>query len=325
MDDVARESGVSRTSVSRVFLGQKKVSAETVRRVREVADRLGYVPNRIASGLASGSTRTIGLLLRDPSCPIDGLTLVHLQAQAHRADLELIAMATGVTDPDPLRPSALQSLIGRQVSALVVAGGAVDDDELHTFDARLPIVRTGLPQPGQFTHAIWCDAADSGRQLARHVAEQGHRRVVVLATSPSISHVGWLRTTAMAETLTALGIEPTVVNLTDEQAQTAAALDLVRAGQAGVVMTSSDEHALDVMRAARLRGLSVPDDLGVTGCGGLGPGLDLIGLTTVRLDIPEMARRVVAAVTQLLAGEVVDPIHDRVAGTLVPGRTVGRA
>lgn len=325
MDDVATAAGVSRTSVSRVFLGQKKVSAETIRRVREVATRLGYVPNRIASGLASGKSRTIGVLVRDPSSPVEGLLLRHLQAEARRADLELIAMATAGDDGESTRASALESMIGLQVSGLVVTGNAVAGDELHSFRERLPIVRTGLAQLGDHTHSVWCDARDSGERLATHVAELAHTKIAVLAPAQTISYVGWLRTTAMVETLARLGIEPQVLADTADATSIAAALDLVEAGRVRVVMAPSDDRALDVLRAARERGLRVPGAFSVTGCGGVGPGMDVIGLTTMRLNILELARRVVDTLVQLLAGELDEQVHELVPGELVPGYTLRHA
>ena len=66
LEDVAAAAGVSRTSASRVMLGQGKVSEETRRRVLAVADELGYVTNVAASELASGGSSTVGLLLRTP-------------------------------------------------------------------------------------------------------------------------------------------------------------------------------------------------------------------------------------------------------------------
>ena len=61
--DVALRAGVSKTTVSRVLNDKGEVEANTARRVRDVIDRLGYVPNARAVGLALGRTSTVGMLV----------------------------------------------------------------------------------------------------------------------------------------------------------------------------------------------------------------------------------------------------------------------
>lgn len=321
MDDVALAAGVSRTSVSRVFLGQKKVSEQTILRVREVAAQLGYVPNRIASGLASGTTRTVGLLLADPACPRDALLLAHLHDEARRSGFELIAMATSGGAPED-RPASLSSIIGMQVQGLIIVGGAIPDAELQPFATRLPILRTGVPQAGVATHAIWCDAADAGRQVAGHVAHQGHRQVVVLRCPKR--HAESLRAGGMLEVLAEAGVEAEVLELDRPEATIGQALDLAEAGRATAILCPSDEIALDVLRSARGRNLSVPGQVSVTGVDGLTVGLDLIGLTTVRLDVAELARRTIASLVRILSDGSGERDHQLVPGVLVPGHTVAR-
>src|SRR6266516_3808040 len=63
IEEVAREAGVSITTVSHVFSGKRPVAPDTRRRVVAVAERLDYRPHRAARGLATGRTMTIGLLL----------------------------------------------------------------------------------------------------------------------------------------------------------------------------------------------------------------------------------------------------------------------
>src|SRR5699024_9212722 len=80
MADVAREAGVSRSTVSRVFHnGGERVSADALLTVHAAAKRLGYVHNLVASGLAARSGRELGLLLRDATNPAYG----HLHAEMH--------------------------------------------------------------------------------------------------------------------------------------------------------------------------------------------------------------------------------------------------
>ncbi|MFD9732769.1 LacI family DNA-binding transcriptional regulator, partial [Micrococcus luteus] len=61
--DVAREAGVSKTTVSRVINTKGEVDRVTAARVREVIAQLGYVPSSGAVGLARGSSRTVGMLV----------------------------------------------------------------------------------------------------------------------------------------------------------------------------------------------------------------------------------------------------------------------
>ena len=66
INDVAREAGVSKSTVSRVLSNNARISEETKEKVNEVINRLGYKPNIIARNLAKNQTRTLGVIL-----PID--------------------------------------------------------------------------------------------------------------------------------------------------------------------------------------------------------------------------------------------------------------
>ena len=127
MEDVAAEAGVSRTSVSRVLLGQNKVSDETRRKVRTAAARMGYVPNVMASELASRETKTIGLLLRDAANPAYGMLFTELQNAAHDEGLTLVSMTIGADDRGERQVASLHRLVGMRVAALIVATGGVHE------------------------------------------------------------------------------------------------------------------------------------------------------------------------------------------------------
>src|SRR6202035_5236898 len=80
MQDVAREAGVSTATVSRVLAGFKTATSElTAKRVRESAERLGYVVNAVAASLRSQQTSSIGLILADISNPFFGQLAIGLE------------------------------------------------------------------------------------------------------------------------------------------------------------------------------------------------------------------------------------------------------
>lgn len=321
--DVARLAGVSRTSASRVFLGQGKVSDETRRKVRAAADQLGYVPNRYASTLASGSSDLVGLLLRDAANPAYGLLFTELQAAA--ADLNLNLVSKTITDdPKGVRQvAALDLLLGLRVGGLIVATGALPSRQLRRFASQLPIIRAGRPEPDARIHAVSYDEEHAGRSLGEHVASLGHVAVAVLATPADRSYPEWVRSDAATRALRAAGVSVEVIVENAAGSGVGEALDLAGRGVVSAVVCQSDVRALAVLRAALARGLRVPEDLGVTGCDGVMSGLDLIGLTTYRIAVEQVARRTITALARLL-DQPKPVIQEQIPGHLVPGRTVGR-
>ncbi|GIG36284.1 hypothetical protein Cpa01nite_16650 [Cellulomonas pakistanensis] len=109
-----------------------------------------------------------------------------------------------------------------------------------------------------------------------------------------------VRSTASARLALAGGASVSAVSVHRNSDGIAEALGLVEAGEVWAVLCPTDPRALEVLRAARGLGLSVPRDVSVTGCDGVLPGLDLIGPTSVRLRVEELATRVVAHLVGLM-------------------------
>ena len=87
LNDVAKRAGVSAMTASRVINGRHGVGAETQRRVEEAIAELDYVPNRIARGLSSQKTQTIGLIVPDVVNPFFGPVVRGAETAARRAGL----------------------------------------------------------------------------------------------------------------------------------------------------------------------------------------------------------------------------------------------
>ncbi|WP_168199713.1 LacI family DNA-binding transcriptional regulator [Citricoccus sp. SGAir0253] len=323
MDDVARASGVSRASVSRVLLGQKKVSEETRRKVLAAAEELGYVPNVLASGLASRGTSTLGLLLRDAANPAYGLLFTELQNAARAAGLTIVSMTVTTDDRGKRQVASLHRLMGMRVAGLIVATGDVTSEQLEPFRAKVPIMRAGRPETTDSIHAVSYDEDHAGRTLAAHVAACGHRSVAVLVTAAERSYPEYVRGTAMAAELAARGVSIVPVPVVGPTEGTAEAVDLVRRGAVSAVMCPSDLRQLELLRGLRAAGLSAPEDVSVSGCDGILPGADLLGLTTYRIPVESLAARTVAHMAGLVAAPTGAVVQERLPGRLVPGRTVG--
>jgi DNA-binding LacI/PurR family transcriptional regulator len=315
--DVAVRLGISRATVSRALHGSGRVSAPTRRRVLEMAEQMGYVPNVMASELAAGRTRTVGLLLRDSYNPAYGLLHAQLQSAAHRVGVEVLTV-TATGDVGASRQIAgLRRLLGMRVSGLIVATGDVASEQLLPFRDAVPMIRAGRPESDPGIHAVTYDEEHHASLLVQHVLGRGHRRVAVLTPAAVVSLPESVRASKTIRLLEAAGATVVPVPVQHNADGVTPSLDLVAKQDVTAVMCPTDLRALEVLREARARGLDVPGDLSVTGCDGVLPGLDLIGLTSVRLPVEDLAQRVVGHLLELMQTAQPDPVHESLRGELV--------
>lgn len=324
--DVARLAGVSPSSASRVFLGQKKVSEKTRRKVLEVADRLGYVPQSLSRRASLSGNRTIGLLLRDAANPAYGSLFSELHLAAAERGWELATMTVATGKHDDVQIESLHSLVGMQVAGLIVSTGDLPSSLLAPFLTQIPILRAGRPEPKNLIHAVSYDADDAGAVLAQRVLDLGHIRIAVIRTSKEISLPEWTRSQAMISTIRAAGLEPFIVDVENNTGE-GYVLPLVQSQAVTVVMCPTDLRQLNFLRLFNVHGLKVPEDVSVTGCDGILPGVDILGLTTYRWPVRRLARVAIDSIVSLIKrhGTPDNPrelINIKIPGELVPGRTL---
>lgn len=321
-EDVAQHLGISRATVSRALYGRGRVSAATRQRVQEAATELGYVPNVMASELAAGRTDTIGLLLRDSYNPAYGLLLAELQTAARSAGLEVVTVtATGDIGTSP-QIAGLRRILGMRVGGLIVATGDVPSEQLLPFRNDVPMIRAGRPESHPDIHSVAYHEEYHAALLVDHVLAHGHRRVAVMTPAQETSYPEWVRASTTMRLLTARGATPLTFPVHANTDGITAALDAVACNTVTAIMCPTDLRALELMRAARARGVSIPDDVSVTGCDGVLPGIDLLGLTSVRLPTEALAQSVVTQLVTMLRQPPQETVHELLRGHLLQGTSV---
>lgn len=341
MEDVAKEAGVGRSTVSRVFQnGGERVSPDAQIRIHEAAARLGYVHNLVASGLAMRHGRQLGLLIRDATNPAYG----HLHSEMNRAveaaERTLISATAYRHDYGTAEVEGLNRLMGLRVGGLFVATGVTAAEDLIETVTSVPMMIIGRPNDHPQIDSVSYDERAHGRLMAEEISARGHRRIAVLTAPVLYSRVFDLRTRSLLERCRELGVETAPVDLLPVEQGVSRALDLADQQQLSCIVCPVDYVALDLLRAAASRGVAVPEEVSVVGYDGLGDGLDLIGLATVRLPVAELARASVDRMRELLVHaqespegpprsavgrSVVAPTaqHALHVGRFVPGRTLG--
>lgn len=325
MDDVAADAGVSRATVSRVLSGSDLVIGPTRQRVLESVHRLGYLPNTAAQSLARSSSNMLGLLLRDPRIAAYGLLHSTLQVEVSRVGLQMTTVTPLPDDAGVTEGASLRQLLGLRVAGLLIASGVVRPHVLAPFRSVLPVVSVGRPETDTGIAAVSYDETTHGEMLADAVVDAGHRDVAVRLVPAAVSLGEFMRTDSMRARLQARGARVREVWVDEVDASSDEIIDLARAGDITAAMFSTDLSQLRFAEQAGRAGLRVPEDLSTTGCDGAMPGIEQLGLATIRIPVETVARRAVEVMTQMLSNSApAEPVRELHIGELLPGRSLAR-
>ncbi|WP_210479253.1 LacI family DNA-binding transcriptional regulator [Naasia sp. SYSU D00948] len=286
IDDVARAVGVSPATVSRALSGRGPVSEATRQQVLEAARELGYVVSSNASGLASGRTRAVGVIVPFLNRWFYAQVLEAAQNALLAAgyDLTLYNLGGGV---DTRRSVFEQFLFRQRVDGLIAISLEVTTEEVRRLhEIGKPIVCVGGPIPGLRTLSI--DDIEISRIATDHLTALGHRRIAHIAGGGGgyDFHLPLNRRVGYELALRNAGIEPDP-GLVEPADFTIAGGHAVAARfladperRPTAIFAASDEMAIGAILAAREIGLRVPEDLSVVGIDDheLAP---FFGLTTV--------------------------------------------
>lgn len=268
--DVAAAAGVSITTVSHVYSGNRHVAADTVARVLEAARNLNYSPRLSAKALATGRSMILGvcfpaegsLLHRNPYFPA---LLEGLSAAAGRVGYGFLLI------PDTFgRENGGQDSVLDKLDGVIIADPAEDDARLDAFLAHdLPVVTVGRWIGRRDIPWIDNDHSKAITDLFVHLDEQAYRRPLLLTKEPMISYESDVELAFRRET-EARAIPSRVVwcdNFFSQKTYDMARDILADTDRPDVVIASTDSLALSVLQAASDLGIAIPDDLGVIGEG----------------------------------------------------------
>ncbi|WP_426594230.1 LacI family DNA-binding transcriptional regulator [Cellulomonas sp. McL0617] len=306
--DVARASGVSPATVSRALRGLAYVSDATRARVRSAADELGYVPSSVASGLVTGLSMTVAVVVPFLGRWYYTTVIQGVDDVLRPAGYDMLVLNLG--DSNGTRERDFHhAMLRRRVDAMIVLAFNCTPGELAQLNsAPVPAIAVGGDVDGM--RSLGVDDREATTLAVRHLLDLGHRRIAHVGGDDPVglnAHVPQERQSRWREVLQEAGVSPAAdwfVNggFVLERAFPAA-LELLRdpGHRPTAVFAGSDEMAFGVILAARELGLRVPEDLSVV-------GIDdhdfsaTFGLTTVRQDPVDQGRRAALEVLDVLRG-----------------------
>ncbi len=320
MQDVAEKAKVSKASVSFAFNDPSRLSEPTLRRIMDISQELGYSSDPAARMLRTRRTNSLGILLPQQihtifENPYYNQFLQGVGQTCHAEGFSLLLVP-------PLRGSMLKAIPTAAVDGFVVSGLEFDRGEVSALSRRgVPFVlvdselRDDVP-------SVEIDDSEGVAELVRHLLDIGHRKIAIVAfeTGTTGGYKNWRgpvrrRADGAIAALASQGLTPesdgiSLVEVACTRAGGVAAFRELWARQdrPTAIVTFSDIIALGVLDAARERGVSVPDELSVTGFDDLPEASwTFPALTTIRQPIVTKGRLAAEYLVEAIGAQQAPP------------------
>jgi LacI family transcriptional regulator len=272
-NDIAREAGVSRTTVSHVLNNHPGIvlSLKTRKRVLATARKLGYVPNSAAQMLVTGRSRTIGLILSPPDLIfVDAfapMVIFGLNEACHAQGFRLLME----TIQDPADVDAYLDLAkSKRIDALIVINPRKGDSALKkVIESKFPLLvfgSSGHPQE----NSIGTKDDQASCQATMHLLSLGHQRVAHISYAPLVYLPARKRLDGYRAALKAadLPFNKTLFaegNFTYESGYHAMRQILASKARPTALFAGNDTLAIGAMVAIREAGFSIPENFALVG------------------------------------------------------------
>jgi LacI family transcriptional regulator len=270
LEDIARMSGVSRSTVSRVINGDPKVNDLTRNKVQEIIQSMNFQPNLAARGLAAGYTRILGLVIPTGVAAIftDPYFPLVIQGVSSACNTLGYSVMLWLAEPKYERKTITQILYNGLIDGVIVSSMLIDDPMIERLsESKRPFITIGRHPTNEKINYVDVDNRAGAYQGVSYAFRTGHRRIATIC-GPRNTISGQDRYQGYLDALQERGLS--LIN------------DLVAVGEFSdvsgyqamksllphhpdAVFVASDAMAFAAIRAIQQAGLSVPEDIAVIG------------------------------------------------------------
>ena len=285
LKEIAEQAGFSVNTVSRALKGKRDISKETRKKIKQIADELGYVPHAMAASLRSQTSRTIGVIVTFMDNPFYGRILQGINDALAKHGFQ--AITWGNNENVKQEQQILQNFAAYRVAGILLVPAcdlknSIDYDALKT--PYIAITRKSVNAQSY----IAIDSYKSGSLVAEHFAKTGRKRPAYLGLDLPISS-NYDRRLGYKETLEQLGLslESRYDRSCSPSAKSAylTLTEWVKENSTfDCIFVCTDQLAFGVLRACKDLGIKVPDDIAIVGHDDVDNAqFSIPSLTTVRV------------------------------------------
>jgi len=319
--DVAKEAGVSYSTVSRVANNYEYVRPSTRKKVEEAMQKLGYVANLKARSLAGGRSQVVGLLVYDLESSYQVEIVRGIDAELSSSDYDLML---STTHERPVKESAYVDRLTRGLAdgLLIVLPHSPQGYIDRLVEQEFPFVLIDYRDDQHAVSTVTVSNRQGAYDATQYLLELGHRRIGFIMgrlhqSSASERFNGYLA----ALNDYGVAVHDELVRQGDflEQTGYMCGVELLSLPERPTaILASSDAMAFGVMQAAQEAGLNIPEDLSLVGFDDI-PEASYVrpALTTVRQPLNEMGRVGSRILMQHIEDPGLEPQHVQLKTELI--------
>ena len=306
--DIAKISGVSVSTVSRVLNNHPDVSEDVRCKVMAVVEEYNYIPNNSARALGQSKSDNIGLIVRGISNPFYTSIIHEIEQDIEKAGYTLVMQQIGACDDELLAGAMMER--DKRLRGLIFLGGRLDSTKEQIAGIGVPFVTCssnnayGTLDADSYS-SVSIDDTQTAYEAVKELYKEGHRRIAVLLARPDDGSVSQIRYEGYVKALTEAGMAPDEdliisvdsYNIADAYHGTRKWLEKGIAFDA--IFAIADNLAMGAMRALREEGIDVPKQCSIVAIDGIEVS-EYMALSTYCQPMEELGRTSVELLIDLI-------------------------
>lgn len=296
--DIARECGVAVSTVSRAINNHPDINQETKRRILDMIEKTGFIPNNSARNLKRSEAMSIAFMVKGISNPMFNRMIHYMETYATGRGYLTTLHYVGMQDNEV--QEALALVKEKRLKGIIFLGGAFEHDEQELSFLNVPYVFSTIGAQAQYANVTVDDIQES-RKMVTYLLQQGHRRIGVITENLEVPSVGRLRVEGYRKALEEYDIPydgELVYELKDRvdpysmQNGYDGAKELLRKNpDITAIYCIADVLAIGACRAIRESGRQIPEDISVAGYDGIDTGAFITPqLTTIVQPVEDISK-----------------------------------
>lgn len=263
--DVAQLANVSISTVSYALNNSGSVSGETKKKVLEAAKKLDYKPNGIARSLKTKKTEMIGVFLNDFNGPVYSEIIRGVQEIAVSKGYEII-IAECMANEHSVSRIFTQGI----VDGAIVLSTRISSDIIREYaSSHFPVVLLDREMSGEYISSVLIDNKSACYNLVKYIKDLGYRKVAII-NGPKGTYDSNKRYEGMTEAIRDFGLtinegQSFIGKFTEDDGYRFGKEIAASGNLPEVILAANDEMAIGAMKALQEEGISVPDQVSVTG------------------------------------------------------------